>query len=119
MFQVQLKYYTNIYEAITHIYQKLHPLPNYEEIRPAVEYELLQMYSYGINICLKAYQKNASSDILKLLESLSRLKASTVSGNYENSYIKEKLSPLDISIMKLNDLSPQELLKQFSPYSQL
>lgn len=113
------KYYTNIYEAITHIYQKLHPLPNYEEIRPAVEYELLQMYSYGINICLKAYQENASSDILQLLENLSRLKASTVSGNYENSYVKGKLSPLDISIMKLNDLSPQELLKQFSSCPQL
>lgn len=108
------KYYANIYEAITHIYQKLHSLSNYERIRTAAEYELLQMYSYGINICLKAYQENTSPAILKLLENLSQLKASTVSGGYENPYVKEKISPLDISIMKLNDLSPQELLKQFS-----
>ena len=108
------KYYKNIYEAMTHIFQKLHRLSNYEEIRPAVEYELLQMYSYGISICLKEYQENMSFDVLKLLENLSRLKASIVSGSYENAYVKEKLSPLDISIMMLNDLNPQELLKQFS-----
>lgn len=108
------KYYANIFEAIKRIYRKLHTLPNYKQIRPAVEYELLQMYSYGINSCLKSYQAHDSYNILKMLQDLSDLKKSTVCGDYNNLYIKEKLSPLDISIMKLNDLSPQELLKQFS-----
>lgn len=107
------KYYTNISEAIRRIYQKIHTLPNYKEIRPAIEYELLQMYSYGINSCLKSYQAQNSYHILKMLQNLCHLKKSTVYGDYNNLYVKEKLSSLDISIMKLNDLSPQELLKQF------
>ena len=48
-------YYNNIYRAMTAIYEKTLKLPDYKEVQEAVEYELIQLYSYGVNVCLKDY----------------------------------------------------------------
>lgn len=105
------KYYFNIYEAIKHIYKKTCGLPNYHGIQPAVEYEILQMYSYGINICLRAYLNHENHDLLSMLNRLSHLKRDTIQGGYENPYVQAKIAPLDIQIMQLNDTDPANLLR--------
>ncbi len=105
------KYYHNICEAITHIYQKTCSLPNYTSIRPAVEYELLQMYSYGVNVCLRAYMDHENMDIVQMLHHIADLKRKSVSGGYHNIYVQNKIDSLDIEIMQLNDASPEKLLK--------
>lgn len=104
------KYYYNIYEAIKHIHKKTYDLPNYEAIRPAIEYEMLQMYSYGVNICLKAYLNNETHDFLNMLKNLADLKLETIKDGYENTYVQAKIEPVDIKIMKLNDTDPSKLL---------
>lgn len=105
------KYYYNICEAMTHIYKKTSSLPDYHAIQPAVEYELLQMYSYGVNICLKAYMEHENYDIVQMLRHIAELKSKTVTGGYDNQYVQNKIDSLDIEIMQLNDLNPEQLLQ--------
>lgn len=105
------KYYHNIYEAILHIHRKTCGLANYHYIQPAIEYELIQMYSYGVNICLRAYKNHEQLDVIAMLRQLAHLKSKVVENSYENPYVQNKITPLDIGIMQLNDLSPEELLK--------
>ncbi|WP_051604889.1 glycosyltransferase family 2 protein [Lachnobacterium bovis] len=60
-----IKYYDNVYNAIDAIYEKTHNLENYKEIQMAVEYEIIQLYSYGVNICianLNLIDKNEVND---------------------------------------------------------
>lgn len=104
------KYYYNICEAMAHIYQKTYMLPNYHGIQPAVEYELLQMYSYGVNMCLKAHMNHESQDVRKMLYDIAHLKSNIVKGGYGNPYVQNKIDPLDIEIMELNDIDPEKLL---------
>lgn len=108
------KYYHNICEAMTHIYQKTSPLPNYSGIRPAVEYELLQMYSYGVNVCLRTHLEHENLDAVQMLRHIADLKRKTVHGGYDNIYVQNKIDSLDIEIMQLNDENPEKLLNSVS-----
>lgn len=105
------KYYYNIYEAMKNIYDKTFCLPNYHGIQPAIEYELLQMYSYGVNICIKAHLNHEVRSLIQMLNNLAELKKKTVHEGYENPYVQAKISPLDIQIMQLNDQDPLLLLR--------
>lgn len=105
------KYYRNIYEAIQAIYKKMHRLDTYSELRDAVEYEMLQMYSYGINMCLKGYLEGTEADYPGKLKALGELKERTVRGDYTNPYVKAKIQETDIRMMQLNDSNPEALLK--------
>lgn len=104
------KYYDNIYKAMQGIYEKMSGLSNYSALQEAVEYELLQMYSYGVNVCLKAYMEQADDACKARLEKISCLKKGTVRGGYENPYVQAKIAPLDIAIMQMNDESTERLL---------
>ena len=104
------KYYYNICEAMGAIHKKMLQTSNYEDIKEAVEYELVQMYSYGVNICLKSYLQNQDADILTKLKQIARLKQAVVASGYENPYIVAKMGRLDIDIMQMNDKSTEELL---------
>lgn len=104
------KYYINIYRAMQSIYEKLHLMLNYKQIREAVEYEILQMYSYGVNICMKAYLEGKSEGILEKLQKLAELKQKIVTCGYNNVFVKAKMQALDIEIMKLNDRGAAVLL---------
>ena len=104
------KYYDNIYKAMQGIYEKLAHLSNYQELQEAVEYELLQMYSYGVNVCLKAYMEKADIACKEKLERIARLKKEIVKGGYENPYVQAKIGQLDIAIMQMNDESREKLL---------
>ena len=92
------------------IFEKTVLLPNYEEIREAVEYEVLQMYSYGVNMCLKAYLEHDEEEWEEKLVRIAGLKKNIVKGNYENPYVTAKINAMDIAIMQLNDKNPKELL---------
>ena len=105
-------YYNNIMAAIQGIYDKLHGLANYEEIRLAVEYEMIQMYSYGVNICLKNKLDGVHADYEKMLTDIQHKRQEVICGTYEqNPYVKDKIAQQDIDIMKVNDQDPKELLQ--------
>ena len=106
-----LTYYINIKNAMKAIYDKVSELSNYKEIQEAVEYEIMQMYSYGINMCFVSQDNDVFNASTALKEMLS-LRDAIVKMNYKNKYIKNKIAEIDVNIMKMNDYSPTELLKQ-------
>ena len=103
-------YYQNIYDAMSAIYEKTISLSNYRDIQRAVEYEILQMYSYGVNMCLKTYLEQKGEGLEEKLVKIAGLKKNIVKGDYENPYVTAKIKPLDIEIMQLNDKNSKELL---------
>lgn len=109
------RYCFQICEAMKGIYAKLHGLSNYCDLRDAVEYEMLQMYSYGVNICLKACL-DGTPQALKLLQKLAAQKKQVISGDYRNPYIQAKLAGLDIQIMEKNDEGAEVLLEWAKQY---
>ena len=103
-------YYNNIYRAMTAIYEKTLKLPDYKEVQEAVEYELIQLYSYGVNVCLKDYIGHGEMQCEEKLCKLAQLREKDVKGDYENPNVIAKIGQLDIAIMQLNDRSPKDLL---------
>ena len=103
-------YYDNIYHAMTAIYEKTLKLPDYKEVQEAIEYELIQLYSYGVNICLKDYLGHGEMQCEQKLCKLAQLRKKVIKGDYENTYVVAKVGQLDIAIMQLNDRSPKDLL---------
>ncbi len=109
------KYMHATTSAMKGIYNKLSVIPNYEGVKEAVEYSLLQLYSFSINIILKAVKDGQISSEKALLD-LNRLrdqKTIIVSGGYDNQYVCSKIDAIDISIMKENDKSPEDLLAAY------
>lgn len=108
------KYIYSTTSAMEAIYDKLSGLPCYNMVREAVEYALLQLYSFSININLKAVKDGIRSreKVLASLESLRVLKSRIVCGGYDNRYVFEKIDAVDIQIMKSNDLSPLTLVNK-------
>lgn len=107
-----LKYATNCYNAMQAIYTTLSPLDNYKELQEATEYEMLQMYSLAINILISSIKKDGNTYQLDLLKKLQLFRNQYITNGYENRYVKSKISSIDIDIMKLNDISPEELIKR-------
>ncbi len=106
------RYYKNICAAIKGIYDKVHVLNNYNGIQDAVEYEMLQMYSYGVNICIRDLIKQTESmENKRRLELIAQLKKSCVTGSYDNPYVQAKIDSLDVELMKSNDLGVDALLQ--------
>ena len=103
-------YYACIREAMQAVYDRTYELGNYEEIRNAVEYEILQMYSWGINACLKAVQDKVFSraEANERLRTLRSLKNGLVkSQNYKsNPYVREKIPKADLKNMMDADKLP-------------
>jgi hypothetical protein len=97
------RYVYHILEAMWANYDKLHDLPSYGALRDAVEYEILQMYSYGVNISLKAGN-------LTYLKELAAMKKKTVFGGDNNPYVLAKIPAMDRELMRRNDADPKQLL---------
>lgn len=106
------KYQHSTMSAMKAIYEKMSVMPCYEGIREAVEYAMLQLYSYSINIVLKGFLEGSKTndETLDMLGYLRRLKSSYVDGDYDNPYVCSKIKQIDIDIMKQNDKSPKDLL---------
>ena len=106
------KYYNSCYNAMTAIYEKLSVLPNYNDIRESVEYEMLQMYSYTINCLLANKNNNSKEDIISKLEVLRDFRLRNITKGYDNKYVRNKISDKDIGLMMQNDASTIRLYEE-------
>lgn len=119
------KYFHSTSTAMDAICQKVTGVKNYPGIREAVEYAILQLYSYSINAVLggmkdlyedaevnPAVLRAKEAEVLEKLEALREKKLQYVSGPYETVYVLAKIAPDDIQIMKANDESPKALLER-------
>lgn len=108
-------YVDSIYGAIKSTYDVCHVLPEYNESIGAIEYAMINIYSYGVNRCLYDQIKRYGADkgsIGKLFEAippkekelikkLAHLKWDVVTGTYDgNAEVKKRISDIDIAIMK-------------------
>ncbi|MBR5765307.1 MAG: glycosyltransferase family 2 protein [Lachnospiraceae bacterium] len=107
------KYISNLTSAMAAVYVKTAGTEDYEGIREAVEYGLIQLYSYSVNAAMNAVYKGEYSkdSIIPVLTALRDMKAKFVKGGYDNKYVTNKISKKDIGIMKENDRSPADVLK--------
>lgn len=108
-------YYDSIYKAIEATYYRCKELATYEGSREAVEYAMLNMYSYGINRCLydriallgadkgkvKRYFEGLKDSERAMLRGLAKLKAKVITIDYdENKEVIKRIPKLDIAIMR-------------------
>lgn len=106
-------YVDNCFNAMNAIYKSLSPLDIYDELRNAAEYEMLQMYSYAINILIKSYKNKEQLRYIDELTKLKDFRQNFITHGYHNHYIESKITKEDIAIMQLNDLSPVDLLSKY------
>ncbi len=108
-------YFDSIYGAICAIYERCKKLPTFEGALEAIEYAVINLYTYGINRCLfesiskygasesniEKYFDNAGNAEKELLAKLAELKNRNVTGSYmDNKEVTKRISPLDIHIME-------------------
>ena len=107
-----IRYVSDHSEAVTALYKRTSVLTNYPGIQDSVEFMIMRLYSYMINVCLNSVYLHEHSDaeISIVLDSLRLLKNTTVSHGYENPYVKKGISEKDIMIMQANDISAQTVL---------
>lgn len=111
-------YVRSIQSAMLAIYKKEQVLENYEQLKDAVEYEIIHMYLCGVIMLLHTI-KNRKIKLIKelqkeiqLLSDMALLKKNLISGDYEsNRFIRDKISKKDISIMKMNDSNRESLIQ--------
>ena len=110
------KYQKNASRAIRATYERMSALPCYGGIRAAVEYTIIQLYSYALTQCLMQKNKLDHAQILQRQRALAGLRRKYVRGGYaDNPYDKNKISEADIQIMELNDRNPAQLLELVNP----
>ena len=109
------KYQRNASKAIRAAYERMSALDCYEGIRDAVEYTIIQLYSYALTQCLMQKNKLDDALLLQRQKALGGLRKKYVKAGYNNSYVKNKISEADIQIMKLNDTNPEQLLTLVNP----
>lgn len=105
------KYQKNAIEAMKAAYERMCVLPFYAGIQDAVEYTIIQLYSYVLNNCLLQRGKIPDAQILQRQKELGKMKRRYIKKDYRNIYVKNKISETDIQIMELNDTNPERLLK--------
>lgn len=98
------KYHRQAIRAMQAVYDRMHDLPDYEGIREAVEYAILQLYSYGINNWIVRGGELPEETLILRLRELQQIRRQTVQNtDYDNSYVQAKLSTQDIELMRYND----------------
>jgi glycosyltransferase involved in cell wall biosynthesis len=94
------EYHRSICEAMEGVYKKVSQLSGYSLIQASVEYELAQMYLYGVINAL-SNKENLTFDYKAKLNQLMALKKDMVHGSYEeNEYILEKIRGEDYNLLK-------------------
>ncbi|MBO4899304.1 MAG: glycosyltransferase family 2 protein [Lachnospiraceae bacterium] len=104
-------YLDNIYNAMSALARLEDELDNYRELKPAIDYEIIQMYNYGVVAALKDAQTDRELDTFAELERLRLLKQSGADTGYDNPYVRNKIDNADIDIMKHNDKDPKNLIR--------
>ena len=97
------------------VYERMSALPGYEGIRDAVEYAVIQLYSYTLNQCLMQKGRINGDVLLQRLRRLAGLRRRFARAGYENVYVKNKIAQADIQIMEQNDVDQERLLALAAP----
>ena len=96
------RYCKNLMAAMQGVYDAVCFMPNYEGLRDAVEYEILQMFSYAVNMSYKGlYDRSfpAAGETLRQLVSLGRRLVRSIRME-ENPYVKAKIPGKDLQLMR-------------------
>lgn len=104
-------YLRNIRNAMTALAGLKDRLENFDSLKPAIDYEIIQMYDYGVVMALTDAKSGRTVDALNELERLRDLKIQSAGAGYDNKYVRNKIEKADIDIMKQNDRSPKDLLR--------
>ncbi len=107
------RYVKSIADAMTAIGNLRQRLDNYDALRPALEYEILQMYDYGIVMVLSDARSTGTLNTVKELANLRNLRNSIVTGGYDNVYVTNKIPREDIELMRSNDADPSEVASKY------
>ena len=109
------KYYNAAYTAMERTYEKCHNLSTYEGSKEAVEFILTNVYSFAVNRCLyeqiaklgaashnvTRYFDNINAKEKEMLQNLANLKSKIITlPYYQNKEVINRISDLDIEIMK-------------------
>jgi glycosyltransferase involved in cell wall biosynthesis len=111
--QSSVSYVNNIYEAMKALTGLKDKLESYDALRSAIEYEIIQMYDYGVIRVLADIQSDHVMDTLGELKRLRDLRVDHVTGGYGNSFVRDKIKKLDIELMTLNDEDPKKLISRY------
>ena len=111
-------YCDSVYRAMKGTYENCHGMTAYEGAKKAVEYMLVNIYSYGINRCLhdqiaglgaeiknvNRYFEKISTHEKELIKNLAMLKCEVISIDYDdNPEVIKRIAPLDLEIIKRCD----------------
>lgn len=105
------KYQNHASRAMKATYERMRSLACYEGIRDAVEYALIQLYSYALTNCLMQKGKLSDGQILQRQKELREIRQKYAINGYNNVYVKNKIAESDIQIMELNDKNPEQLFR--------
>ncbi len=107
-----LKYIHNQTSAMKAVYDRMSKLENYEDIREALEFVMLTLYSNVLNVCtnLIYLKQQPREEIIQMLTSLKKLKDEVVRGDYNSEYIHKGINEVNLKIIEANDISPEKVL---------
>lgn len=112
--QAAFSYVNNLYEAMKAILNLKNVIENFESLRPAIEYAIIQMYDYGVLKVLEDMKNSHSLDTLHELNRLRDLRLNGVTKGYDNRYILDKIPKTDLDILIMNDINPKHLIEKIN-----
>ncbi|MBO4610303.1 MAG: glycosyltransferase family 2 protein [Lachnospiraceae bacterium] len=111
--QAAASYVKNIYEAMSAFVGLKEKLENYEALRPAIEYIMIQMYDYGVHKVLSDLQRDHVMDSFRELNKLRYLRLENITEGYNNKHILARIKKAELDVMALNDKDPQKLINKY------
>lgn len=93
-------YYENALCGMKAIYEAAKDDPDYVKLQEAVEYPILQIYSYLLVVCLQQ-EKNTGFDSINKIKRARALKNKITELGCNNPYVRSKISPENIQILEL------------------
>lgn len=94
------KYYKNATAAMDAVYEKMSALGNYEEIKMAVEYVIIQLASYTTNMSLVYGEKEKNYDVKEKVKTVYEKMMSYITiPIMENEYVRNKIKEEDLKIL--------------------
>lgn len=104
------RYVDSVDGAINALKNLQYRIDNYAGLRDAIEYEMIHMYDLGIYSALADYQRDRTMDTLTELNKLRDIRTACAGPNYENPYVKQRMTRDQIERMKANDKDPEALM---------
>lgn len=104
------RYVFYCYDAMQAIWEQVSALHNYEGIKKAVEYEILQMYAYALSAIESGVRNDSMHTPLEWLTKLSDFCKSRIQCGFENPYVQNKMGTDEVNRLMQNDASPSEYL---------